>query len=135
MRKRYLALVIVFAVVAASGSTAVYFYRKAQNYQRLLADPQAAGREEIAAIVSRVERFMDLPEEEPTIATVTDAAGLASQPFFLRAQNGDRILVYMQALKAILYRPGTNRVIEVAPLVVNPGNPATPSATPEVEAP
>lgn len=120
--------VLVLAVAASGSGGAAYIYYT--RWQALRINPQQAAKEETAAIVTRVGKFMDLPAEEPTIATVTDAAGLASQPFFARAQNGDRVLVYMQALKAILYRPGTNRVIEVAPLVVNPGNPATPSATP-----
>lgn len=112
------ALLVLAMVAAGLGGAAYVYYTRWQ-----------AAKEETAAIVSRIGKFMELPAEEPTIATVTDAAGLASQPFFTRSQNGDRILIYVKALKAILYRPATNRVIEVAPLVVNPGNPATPSAT------
>lgn len=122
--------VVFFLLVAlaATGAGAAYIYYT--RWQELRINPQRAAKEETTAIVSRVGKFMDLPAEEPTIETVTDAAGLAAQPFFARAQNGDRIIIYVQSLKAILYRPTTNRVIEVAPLVINPGNPATPSAQP-----
>jgi hypothetical protein len=48
------------------------------------------------------------------LATVTDASKLNSQRFFKDAQNGDEVLIYALASKAILYRPKINKIVEVA---------------------
>ena len=85
-------------------------------------------QQENAKIIDMVGKLVLLPEDEtPTIATVTDPAKLkAEQAFFARAEDGDKVLIYTRALKAIMYRPRTNKIIEVAPLVI--GTPTTPVA-------
>jgi hypothetical protein len=57
---------------------------------------------------------MTLPTEKPTIATVENTKKLTSQAFFKNARNGDKVLMYTQTKKAILYRPSEDKVIEVA---------------------
>lgn len=108
-----------------------YFYSRYQHAQTLLKNPSAAALEEIKTITDKVGRHMLLPADEiPTIATVTDKTNLTSQPFFARSEIGDRLLVYRQAAKAIIYRPGIDRVIEVGPLNIGPNvaGASTPSA-------
>ncbi len=71
---------------------------------------------------------MILPNgETPTIATVSDPEALKDQVFFVDAQKGDKVLIYSNAKKAILYRPGDDKIITIAPL--NTGGVA-PTATP-----
>ncbi len=67
-------------------------------------------------VVSRVGNMMLLPDETPTIATVTDLSKLQGQKFFAHAQKGDIVLMYARAQKAILYSPSQNKIIEVAPI-------------------
>lgn len=69
-------------------------------------------------LVEKVSLLMELPKETPTIATVEDNKKLASQDFFKKAQNGDKVLMYPKAKKAILYRPSANKIMEVAYLNV-----------------
>ena len=74
---------------------------------------------EAKKIVSAVGGIMILPSEElPTIATVTDPKALAGQPFFANAEIGDKVLVYADAKKAILYRPSVGKIVEVMPFAV-----------------
>ena len=78
-------------------------------------DPKA--KEEAKKIVEQVAKLVILPEnEDPTIATVTDPAKLSDQPFFINSEAGDKVLIYQEAKRAILYRPSNNKVIEIAPL-------------------
>ncbi|MCX7929089.1 MAG: hypothetical protein N2558_05435, partial [Patescibacteria group bacterium] len=71
------------------------------------------------SITSQIRKYMELPnEEEPTLATITDINKLKDQDFFKKAKNGDKVLIYAKARKAILYRPSGNKVIEFAPLIL-----------------
>lgn len=81
---------------------------------------------ESTQLTEEVGKLMMLPEENPTVATVTDAEKLKNQPFFIRAENGDKVLIYDNAKKAILYRPSAKKIIDVAP--INIGN-RDPEAT------
>lgn len=108
--------IIIGLLLLGSIATAVYFY---MGYKHLKENPQAAGQDEIAAVTNVIGKFMDLPEgEDPNMATILDKEKVKDQDFFKRAENGDKILIYVKAKKAILYRPSTKRVIEVAPLVI-----------------
>jgi cytoskeletal protein RodZ len=105
-------LVVSLLVLVGSIISAVFFYRK---YRQNLAPPQTFT--EIEAVVRKVSVLMELPQgETPTLATVSDKTKLQDQTFFQNAENGDRILVYTQAQKAVLYRPSTNKIIDIAPI-------------------
>lgn len=109
-----------------------YFYYQSQKGPSQQTAPQGS-QAEVTQVVEEVGKLMDLPlGEVPTVATVTDITQLQSQPFFARAKNGDKVLIYQNAQKAILYDQKAKRIIEVAP--INLGTPsaqvASPSATP-----
>lgn len=128
-KKSLITLLIVVGVLALAAIPSYYFYDKYQKSQALLRNPTEAARQEVRALTERVGRHIELPNEEPTVATVSDKEKLADQPFFANSENGDKVLIYTQARKAILYRPATNKIIEVS--TVNLGGmtgTATPSA-------
>ncbi len=103
------AYIALFLVAIVAITAAYYFYTQ---YLSL------GGSKEMQAqrLVSEVGEHILLPElEKPTIATVTDPKALEGQPFFAHAEAGDRVLVYPNAKKAILYRPGVHRIVEVMP--------------------
>ncbi len=88
------------------------------------ADPNFEAKQEVASLVEKVGQLITLPsDEQPTIATVTDLDALKDQPFFTNAAVGDKVLIYTNASKAILYRPSENKIIEKAPLQVDSGKP------------
>jgi len=122
--------VILILLVVVSGVLAAYFYNQ---LSALKANPQAIAQKEASELVSRVSKLIVLPEDEaPTIATVQDPELLKEQPFFAKAKKGDKVLIYTNARKAILYDPVNNKIVEVAP--VNIGNPQS-TPTEEVSAP
>ncbi len=126
IKKNPLIFIIGIILIVLAAIPSVYFYLQYKKAQQALQNPQASSQEEINKLVDRVGKFMELPEGEvPTIATVTDSEKLKDQQFFARAQNGDKVLIYTNAKKAILYRQDTNKIIEVAP--INIGPPATPA--------
>jgi hypothetical protein len=105
-KKNILAIILVVFLVSAIGS-AGYFY-----YQYKQATSGNAAKDEAAGYVAKIGKFMVLPDEDPTVATVADVEKLSGQPFFAKAQNGDKVLFYTKAQKAILYRPSENKIIE-----------------------
>ncbi|QQG41616.1 MAG: hypothetical protein HYV90_05690 [Candidatus Woesebacteria bacterium] len=99
-----------------------------------LSKGSAAVQAEVDALVAQVGKLISLPDDEkPTVATVTDASKVKDQPFFAKAQNGDKVLIYQKAAKAILYRPSTNMIVEVG--AVNINNQAVSSPVPSPTAP
>jgi hypothetical protein len=75
--------------------------------------PEVA-KAEIDLLVDEISTIMLLPEDEtPSLLTVTDLERLRDQKFYENAKNGDKVLVYRFARKAILYRPSERRIIEV----------------------
>jgi hypothetical protein len=76
--------------------------------------------DDAAMLINKVGQLMELPiGEKPTIATVSDMTKLKGQPFFDKAENSDKVLIYKLAKKAILYRPSENKIINVAPVTGN----------------
>ena len=109
--------ILVVLLLAAAGA-AYYFYSRAAA----LADPQAIALKEANALVAQVGKLIALPEGEvPTVATVTDPEALSDQPFFEKAEAGDKVLLYSTARKAYLYDPEGNRLLDVAPLNIGEG--------------
>ncbi|MCI0542614.1 hypothetical protein L0Y69_02600 [bacterium] len=125
MYKSLTTLLAVLALILA-GST-YYFYDKLSVVKK---NPQVVAQEEAAQLTAVVGRLMVLPEGEiPTIATVTDPELLKSQEFFVNAKKGDKVLIYTNAKKAILYSTATNKIVNVAPVVIGPSEqPGTPPA-------
>lgn len=108
------ALIIVGIILAAGwffvypkyGSTILKFL-KVQN-------------DEASMYVKEIGKVVDLPADEtPVVATVLDIEKLKGQAFFAKAVNGDKVLIYSKSKKAILYRPSTKKVLEMAPLLVD----------------
>jgi len=84
------------------------------------ANPQALVQQQTNDLLTKVGKLTTLPTSEtPTIAVVSDVnAARLQSPFFKNAQNGDKVLMYVKAGEAVLYRPTTNKVILVAPLTL-----------------
>lgn len=69
--------------------------------------------------VQAVGKHYLLPNEEPAVATVEDKEKVQSE-FFRAAENGDKLLIYKEAKKVILYRPSVDRIVEVGPVSIAP---------------
>lgn len=116
LNSKYLipAAVVISVLVLGGG---YYFYSQNQKNQLARTNPQASAQEEVKKTVAEISKIIDLPVgEDPTVATVTDITKLKDQPFFQKAKNGDKVLIYTNAKKAILYDPTLKKVLDVAPI-------------------
>lgn len=138
MGRTVLEVVLCLAVVGLGlWSWTLYSDNKDLKKQvsQLNANPQSVIQKQTQSLITQVGKLIDLPKgETPTIANVSDAAQAKQQSaFFNNAQNGDRVLMYVKAGEAILYRPSTNKIILVAPLTFtnNTGNAPSTTTTPK----
>lgn len=112
-----IAVASVVVILLLAISTSIYFYSKSK------ATPEGDAIKDLARVTEMVGKLMVLPTDEtPTLATVSDPEKLKDQPFFAKAQKGDKVLIYANSQKAILYNPNTNKIVEVAPINTNAGN-------------
>jgi hypothetical protein len=124
-----LPLVFILILLLLVSGGVVYAVTQKPEVLGLSRDSQAAAQAEIDKLIADIGRLIALPSDErPTVATVTDVEKVKEQAFFKNAQNGDRVVIYTNARKAILYRPSENRIIEVGAVNINQ---ASPSPAPE----
>lgn len=120
-------LVISLVILIVALVPSLYFYNQYQKTQSLLQNSNKQVEVETKVLIAQVGKLIELPTgENPTVATVSDKTKLLDQPFFKNAQNGDKVLVYSKAKKAILYRPSINKIVEVS--MINIGNTQSPTA-------
>ncbi len=115
--KKMLKIVGLLLVVAITG-IAIYssweLYKiKSPTYQKQMLEQQTKD------IINAVGKLIELPSDTPQIATVTNVDALKKdQPFFDNSKNGDQILIFQK--EVILYRPSTNKIINVGPIISTP---------------
>lgn len=121
--KKYFVYVIIFFVLIIL--VLVFFLFKDNFFPNNNKD-----QNEIRNIVEKVGEHMYLPEgENPTVATVSDPKALSGQAFFENAKKGDKVLIYTNAKKAILYDPVGDKIITIAPLYLGNENPLNNNST------
>lgn len=119
--KAILFLVKVLIVFGGIAFLTVSYVRRNPEPFGLMKGPALMKNEE-KELVAEISKSLTLPEdEEPTVATVTDPEKLTDQFFFKDVEKGDRLLIYQNARKVILYRPSEKRVVEVGVVSVKQG--------------
>lgn len=103
-------------------------------YYTFVLHPEKEVKSEEELLRETVGSKILLPEETPQIATVTDKTKLADQPFFKKAENGDKILIFTNSGRAVLYRPRIKKVIDTTTISLTPevsGETPTSGTTPD----
>ena len=131
LKKKFVLIAIPLILILVSPPL-YYFYREYNKmydeYQKTKLQINKSSSvlgSNIQSVIDKVNKLIELPEETPTVANVTDAARLKNQPFFAKAKNGDTVLIFPKAKKAIIYREAINKIIEVGAINIE-----TPSVTP-----
>ena len=122
MTKKLMFGVLVVILLAAGGAYYFYYVRGVARVEYdSSSGPSSASsknpQQDASELVAAVGKLIVLPEgETPTVATVSDPDRLRDQPFFAKAKQGDKVLLYPNAKKAYLYDPVAGRLLEVAPI-------------------
>lgn len=64
-------------------------------------------------LLSEVGSEVALPNETPTVSTIVDKSKITNAALAAQAQNGDKLLIYANAKRLILYRPVSHKVIDI----------------------
>ncbi|MEI6690378.1 MAG: LytR C-terminal domain-containing protein [bacterium] len=130
INKKLLIISIPLLVIILGPS--LFFYSKYRQASSELAKISPAKAEDVKKIVTKIGQLMELPAgEEPAMATVADKDKLQGEKFFELAQNGDKVLIYEKSQKAILYRPTTNKIVDVSRIGANPEVAGAATTNPE----
>lgn len=123
-------IIVILALVVALVSIgfATYQYTEAQKLKTTEGAKQAAD-DEAKALKAKVALLMQLPTEKPTVATIKDITKLKDQPFFNGAKNGDKVLIFTEARKAVIYRESENKIINSGPIAVTSDQEASKGVT------
>lgn len=107
--------------MALSTFAAVRFYDLYKTYEAKVPVSDKEAEKEVAILVTQLKKIMEVPDEKPVVATVKDKDTLKSQQaFFSQAENGDKLIVFQTARKAVLFRPSIGKIIESGPLITTP---------------
>lgn len=116
---RLLPILLVIALVAFGLS----FWGYWQSKQKLsvLTNPQQASElnaEQTAQLLEKLSKLAVLPSDpNPVVATINDVEVLASkQSFYKDAHNGDKLVVYAQNRKAIIFDEKNNKIVNIGPI-------------------
>ncbi|MCL2451292.1 hypothetical protein FWD20_00170 [Candidatus Saccharibacteria bacterium] len=115
---RFVVGVIMAVVIVALGVFAWFQFKEIKQ----LRDPSYAAEQattDAAKLKDKVAKLIELPDETATVATVTDAEKLKGQDFFKNTENGDKVLIFPAAKKAVIYRESDNKVINAGPIILS----------------
>jgi hypothetical protein len=129
-KMKVLPIIVWFIVGIALGAGSIFAWNTymAKTPAQVASQVQQA---QVKDIIAKVGKLIMLPTgEDPVVATINDAAALIKdQVFYKGAQNGDIVLVYQKAAKAIVYSPTRNVIVNVGPIFLQNQQAQTPAQT------
>jgi len=113
-----LTILIIGGILGLIGGYFIFVYYGIGTQKVVISAEQIAQQKLMDEYIANMSKLMILPKGEvPVMATVTNAENLAKdQVFYADAQNGDIIFVYEKAMKAIIYNPTKNIIVNVGPV-------------------
>jgi hypothetical protein len=129
-------LITLFFALGIGAGYFAYDYLTSQGVLDKINDPEYVSQlqeQQIENTLSDLREIMLLPDEQPTIATLVDVEALKEEnpEFYKNAKNGDLLVIYSE--KAILFREDDGKIINVAPVFLEPAEGTTEEATESTE--
>lgn len=107
--KRVVITLVIAVWAGATGWLGWSYYQTQQNIQK----------NDAKTVVNKLKTLMEVPTEEPLVATITDADKLKeNEPFYRNAQNGDKVVIWKE--KAVIYRMEQNKIIDFGVVIRQP---------------
>lgn len=114
-------LLILFVLLLISSFLAVIFYQQSKKLQLdfLKSDKTRTVKlTQQQALLAELEKKILLPKGNPLIFNVSDLPQLTTQDFFNGSKPSDKLIIFEQNQKAIIYDPTDHKIINVGPFVI-----------------
>lgn len=102
LSKTTLVLAVCCAVAVGVG---IFFFVKYQAVEN--------AKNENAQLIEKIGRVVQLPNETPLAVSVADKDKLSNRQLASKVENGDMMLVFAKAKRLIVYRPTSEKVIDM----------------------
>jgi hypothetical protein len=110
----FVSLILLLASGIALGTIYIYRHPPPSVSPAANSPKPSLSLDSPADLATLIGNIIELPSgETPTVAIISDVSKLRDRPLFAKAENGDRLLVYTKNGKAFLYRPGSNKLVDV----------------------
>lgn len=109
-QKKYQPKFIKIGILVILAVAIVWFFA-GQRQDQAIKIQSVENTKPVSSFVAEISKFIILPEENPIIVTVAKIELLKDNLFFVDAKNGDKVLLFEKANKAILYDPIVNKII------------------------
>lgn len=114
MKNKYVLITGILLLLSVAGNAYFYFqYRNAQNDNPNI---------QTERIVENLKQITNVPDETPSVLTVVDKSKLADSQIAQNAENGDKIVIFQKAGQVYIYRPSSNKLINILSLSANASN-------------
>jgi hypothetical protein len=92
----------------------IFMYTQYLSAKHSVQNTAASVNKQISDTISSVSKLAVVPiNETPTVATVHNVDKLKNLSFYSKAQKGDEVIIYTKTGEAILYRPSTNKIVNI----------------------
>jgi hypothetical protein len=118
-RKLPTAQLILIMVIVVLLAYIGYMRFGGKDVSKLSKNIENLNKKEQQDVLDKLKKIIILPDETPVLATVLDKESLKEQPFFKDSINGDKILIFPKAKKAVVYRVSENKIVNVGPIAVD----------------
>ena len=119
--------ILLTLILLAGAVSYLLFYQKSQRVTINI--PQLAPSKTVIInpdqdLLSELEKRLAMPKGKPAIFNISDLSHLTSQNFFNGSKPTDKLILFQEDKKAVIYDPIAKQIINVGPLVVMPATPA-----------
>lgn len=110
------AVVLVVSAIACAGLAYELKYDKKGFANKETNSIKTSLKEQDFELVKAavIRNYGLLYDEDPVFATVTDIERMRAQQFFVKIENDDKVLIYTKNRRIILFRPSSNKIIDIS---------------------
>lgn len=105
-RRRAVTSILLVLLLAISAASVLLFIK----YREAVDDnPKTQERRTI----QQVTDILEAPDEQPSVVTVLDASKLSNKQLAERAHDGDKLLVYAEHKRVVIFRPSSGKIVDM----------------------
>jgi hypothetical protein len=106
-RKRQKAIILLSVLLALMVGASILLlmkYRQATSSNPVTQQQQ---------LTDQLSKLIEMPPDAPVISTVLDSSKLTNKALAARARNGDKLFIFSDSKRLVLYRPSDNKVVDM----------------------